>query len=135
MSFDWSKYLELAKKLAAEKGDEASLRSAVSRAYYCVFNLAMMRAKSNDFRPKDDAGSHDQLWTLYGRNTDVQCPKISNIGARLKRRRVKADYYSNINKLQDEVADALSDADECIAMIAALPKELPLDVPRSWSWH
>lgn len=134
MSFDWKNYLDLAKKLAADKGNEASLRSAVSRAYYCVFNLAMTKAKSNDFRPKDDAGSHDQLWTLYGRNTDEHCPKISNIGARMKRRRVKADYYSNITKLEDEVADALSDADECIAMLSALPKELPGDVPRSWSF-
>src|ERR1700685_3938186 len=107
MSFDWSNYLELAKKLAAEKGDEASLRSAVSRAYYCVFNLAMTKAKSNDFRTKDDAGSHDQLWTLYGRNTEQQCLKISNIGARMKRRRVKADYYSYVTKLEEEVEDAL----------------------------
>jgi uncharacterized protein (UPF0332 family) len=135
MSFDWSTYLQLAKRLATEKGDEASLRSAVSRAYYCVFNLAMIKAKSNDFRTKDDAGSHDQLWTLYGRNTDLQCPKISNIGARMKRRRVKADYHSSVHKLEDEVADALADADECIAIISALPKELPADVPRSWSFH
>jgi hypothetical protein len=45
----------------------------------------------------------------YGRST-AEIPmrnvrKIGNIGARMKRRRVKADYYPSINKLEDEVAD------------------------------
>ena len=40
MNFDWNRYLELAKKLSAATEDDASLRSAVSRSYYCIFNLA-----------------------------------------------------------------------------------------------
>ena len=134
MTFDWNKYLELAKRLAAETGDDAAMRSAVSRSYYCVFNLAMIRAKTNEYRTKDDASSHDQLWTLYGRNTDASCAKVSVIGQRMKRRRVKADYQSNFDQLKEAAADAVSDAEECVAILSSLQRDLPKDVPRAWSF-
>ena len=54
MQFDWNQYLTLANKLALSSGDEASLRSAISRAYYCAFNLALAKAKINGYRPKSD---------------------------------------------------------------------------------
>jgi uncharacterized protein (UPF0332 family) len=42
MSIDWSGYLDLAKELNDNSiaNREAKQRSAVSRAYYAVFNLA-----------------------------------------------------------------------------------------------
>ena len=46
--FGWSEYLNLAMELGARK-DEASLRSAISRAYYYVYHLALERARSNGF--------------------------------------------------------------------------------------
>jgi hypothetical protein len=57
MTFDWNEYLALAKRLALVKSNEAALRSAISRAYCCVYNVALQRAKDNEFRVKDDAGS------------------------------------------------------------------------------
>jgi len=45
MPFDWNEYLALARRLAAA-GDEASKRSAISRAYYFVFNSAFSRAEA-----------------------------------------------------------------------------------------
>jgi hypothetical protein len=45
MAFDWNDYLAVASQLAP-KLDEASRRTAISRAYYCVFNLANARAIS-----------------------------------------------------------------------------------------
>ena len=135
MSFDWNQYLELAKKLAVETSDDASLRSAISRSYYCVFNIARARAEANSFRVKDDAGSHEQIWSLYGRNdSDPGCLKLATIGPRLKRRRVKADYRPFVFKLDQEVADAIADAEEIISTLAELAKELPKDVPRSFSY-
>ena len=134
MNFDWNRYLELAKKLSAATEDDASLRSAVSRSYYCIFNLAMLKAKANKYTPKDDASTHDQLWTLYARNTDKNCGRVSVIGQRMKRRRVKADYRDYFDKLKDEVDDAITDAEECVAILSVLPKDLPQDVPRSWSF-
>jgi hypothetical protein len=33
MNFDWSEYLRLARELADQRGDEAAMRTAISRAY------------------------------------------------------------------------------------------------------
>ena len=70
----------------------------------------MLKAKANKYTPKDDASTHDQLWTLYARNTDKNCGRVSVIGQRMKRRRVKADYRDYFDKLKDEVDDAITDA-------------------------
>jgi uncharacterized protein (UPF0332 family) len=136
MSFDWNKYLTLAKALSQAVTDEASLRSAVSRSYYSVFNLALQRAGLNGYRDKSDetGGSHQLLWNLYGRNIkNTDCLRLAMLGPRMKRRRVKADYRSAYPKLPDEVRFAINDADECVALLARLPEGMPEDTPRSWS--
>ena len=135
MAFDWSKYLELAKKLS-DTADEASLRTAVSRSYYCAYNLALARAKLNQYRPPPDTmgGIHEQLWELYGRNeADDDCKFIALWGPRMKRRRVKADYQLYYPAIQQEAKDAIEDAELCVAKLSALPQGLPKDVPRRWS--
>lgn len=135
MAFDWSQYLELAKNLS-NKTDEASLRTAVSRSYYCAYNLALDRAKLNQYRPPADnmGGIHEQLWNLYGRNdTDHDCKYLALWGPRMKRRRVKADYHLNYPNIQQEAKDAIKDAEQCLAKLAALRQGLPKDIPRSWS--
>jgi uncharacterized protein (UPF0332 family) len=131
MSFIWNDYLTLAKTLS-QSTDDASLRTAISRAYYCVFNLSLSKAKRNEFRPKDDASSHEQLWSLYGRNTEIDrvCGRISAIGGRMKRRRVNADYRLFYNHLADEAKDVLADAEEFISLLGQLPPDLPKDLPR-----
>jgi hypothetical protein len=136
MTFDWNQYLVLAKTLAASTNDDASLRSAVSRSYYCAFNLAMSRAKANSYRTPDDGSgsSHDHLWELYGRSDNANCTKLAAIGQRMKRRRVKADYRAHFDKLADEVKDAIADAEECVTIMSGLARELPVDVPRRYSF-
>jgi uncharacterized protein (UPF0332 family) len=135
MQFDWNQYLTLANKLALSSGDEASLRSAISRAYYCAFNLALAKAKINGYRPKSDetGGTHELLWQLYGRNnTDGICKQLALLGPRMKFRRVRADYHDEIRRLRDEVTDALLDAQKCVTLLAELPQDLPADVPRTY---
>jgi hypothetical protein len=106
----------------------------VSRSYYCAFNLALRKAEANRYRAPLDGSSHDLLWDLYARNDDLGCKRLALIGPRMKRRRVKADYRSNFDKLTDEVQDAIADAEECVAILARLEKELPRDVPRRFSF-
>jgi hypothetical protein len=136
MNFDWNKYLELAKKLAAHP-DDASLRSAISRSYYCIFNLAMSRAEFRGYRNKTDetGSSHDLLWQLYERNSDdTACSKLATMGPRMKRRRVKADYRASIHNLAEEVKDAIEDADQCISLLSSLPNDRPINKARTWSF-
>lgn len=58
MSFDWSKYLNLAKELAnqaiAPANQEAKLRAAISRSYYAAFINARnyLRDKQGILIPK-----------------------------------------------------------------------------------
>jgi hypothetical protein len=136
MSFDWAKYLDLARSLSTAASDEASLRSAVSRSCYCAFNLAMSRAAANSYRTSDDGtgGSHDQLWEMYGRNDDQDCKRLALLGQRMKRRRVKADYRASFEKLPDEVKSTIADAEACVAILSGLPAGLPKAVSRRWSY-
>lgn len=134
MNFEWIHYLELAKQLSIEGSDEASLRSAVSRSYYCVFNLASITAKKKGYRTSQDGNSHKNLWDFYGRNDEASCKQLALLGPRMKRRRVKADYQDRYEKLFDEVQEAIANAEECITIIALLEKEQPKDIPRRFSF-
>jgi uncharacterized protein (UPF0332 family) len=131
MSFDWNDYLKLAKTLS-ESTDDAALRTAISRAYYCVYNLSLDKATMNSFSLKKGASTHVQVWSLYGRNTDRDkiCSQLSAIGGRMKSRRVKADYRPDYNDLADEAKEVLADAEECISLLGKLPPDLPKDLPR-----
>lgn len=136
MSFDWITYLDLAKSLS-KATDEASLRSAISRSYYSAFNLVTSRAAANGYRPKSDelGGSHELLWALCQRNEDNEsCKRLAILGPRMKNRRVKADYRDFVTRLPEETLSAIEDADECINLLSALPKEYPKDVPRKYSF-
>jgi uncharacterized protein (UPF0332 family) len=135
MPFDWNQYLILAKSLAEANQDEARLRSAVSRAYYSAFKLALIRAEANGYRDRvDETGSsHKLLWDLYGRNRgSADCCELSLIGPRMKRRRVKADYNSEYARLAEDVRDAISDADKCVELLSRLPAEMPQDIAREY---
>jgi uncharacterized protein (UPF0332 family) len=133
--FDWNQFLTLAQTLS-QMQDEASLRSAVSRAYYCAFNTAMARAEAAGYRPKADAagGMHDLLWQLYGRNEDRVCQEIFLLGARMKLRRTRADYKLVFPRPRDGAREAVNDANQCLRLISRLGQGLPQDVPRRYSY-
>jgi uncharacterized protein (UPF0332 family) len=136
MSFDWTTYLDLAKSLS-KANDEASLQSAVSRSYYSVFNLVSSRAKANGYRPKYDelGGSHELLWALCQRNEDNEsCKRLAILGPRMKKRRLKADYHDSVARLSEETQNAIEDAEECVKLLSALPKDYPKDIPRKYSF-
>jgi uncharacterized protein (UPF0332 family) len=132
--FTWTEFLALAKSLS-QNTDEASLRSAVSRAYYSVFNVALARAEERGYRPKGDArgGMHDLLWQMYERNEDDVCRQISVLGPRMKRRRVIADYKTLFSRPLDQANDAITEAEKCHELLSQLAQGLPVDEPRKWS--
>jgi hypothetical protein len=91
MAFKWAEYLKLADQLSRQT-DEASQRTAISRAYYFVFHIARQRAVKNLYRQPEDGTSHDNLWLLYKRNSSTRCKQVATLGKRLKKKRVQADY-------------------------------------------
>jgi hypothetical protein len=127
MPFDWAHFLTLAEELAL-RADEASKRTAISRAYYSIFNVAFHRAEVSAGPFAGGEGTHKWCWNKYmdGRNS-FECRQIGIMGDRLRAKRVKADYKNgDIVRLDDEVARALADARQFRADLAALHIRYPL---------
>jgi len=125
MAFDWNDFLTLASVLAPHL-DEASKRTAISRAYYCVFNLAYARAESNVGRRPQGVPSHSWCWDQYKRTPDVTCAQLGNTGDRLKRMRRLADYNSlPIPRLDDRVERVVQDARRFLGDLANLDARYP----------
>jgi hypothetical protein len=126
MPFDWNDFLALAQRLANEP-DDASKRTAISRAYYSIFNLAFERAESTAGKYAGNEGFHKWCWNKYTTTSDRDCQRIGNLGDRMKRKRVIADYKSDdIPRLADEVRSALMNVRSFTWHIARLNPRHPL---------
>jgi uncharacterized protein (UPF0332 family) len=125
MPFDWNDFLNLADELAT-RFDVASKRTAISRAYYSVFNPASARAESKvGPRPKG-VSSHQWGWDQYIRTPDLSCQRLGNTGDRMKRMRHKADYgAADIFRLDDVVQRVLQEAHELLAGLTDLDPKYP----------
>jgi hypothetical protein len=126
MPFDFHNFLTLAEELAT-RGDEASKRSSISRAYYSVYHLAFARAERTAGRHPVNVPFHQWCWEKYRDTPDPACQQIGTDGDRMKRRRVKADYRAaDIPRLDDEVQRMLEEARQFRIDLAALNPAHPL---------
>lgn len=126
MPFDWNNYLVLADQLATS-ADQASKRTAISRAYYCVFNHAFARAESTAGPYPGGESFHNWCWGKYLNTPDTSCKQLGNDGERMKRRRVKADYKAaDIPRLDDQVQRTLVEARQFLTDLAVLNPRYPL---------
>lgn len=126
MPFDWNKYLTLAEELAT-RADEASKRTAISRAYYCVFNLAFARAESTAGPHPQGETYHNWCWSKYETTPDSSSKQLGIVGRRMRRRRVQADYKAaDIPRLDDQVRRILEEARQFRTDLAALNPRYPL---------
>jgi uncharacterized protein (UPF0332 family) len=125
MPFNWVDYLQLAQTLASN-ADEASKRSAISRAYYSVFNLAYARVVQNHGQKPQGVGSHEWCWDAYTNNADINCRRIGIAGKRLKRDRVWADYKDHQKlRLHDECNQIILDVRQLHTDLAGLAANQP----------
>lgn len=125
MPFDWTNYLRLAENLAREP-DDASLRTAISRAYYFAFNIAFTRAKSTTGESPHEESVHKWCWDKYRKSPDPTSMKLGVSGDRMKLRRVRADYNSaDIHRIGDEAQRTVEDAREFQADFARLDPRHP----------
>ena len=109
--FDWSQYFTLSNELA-KRQEESALRSALSRAYYYVYHLALQRAQANGFTTSSGEGTHKQLWRNFNGSPEPDCQKLAQIAGRLKEKRERADYDDNYKRLADEIPEMLADAQD-----------------------
>ena len=126
MPFNWNDFLSLAHQLA-KSTDVASKRTAISRAYYCIFNVAFDRAISTGCQYPGKEGRHQWCWRQYSRSQDRSCTRLGTAGDRMKRRRVRVDYEAaDIPRLDEETLRMLTDAQQFLTALAALNPRYPL---------
>ncbi len=122
--FDWSEYLNLANELA-KRTDEASIRSALSRAYYFVYHLALERVKANGFIVRPGEGTHTQMWRNFSGSPEPDCWKLAEIARRLKEKRERADYQQIYVRIGEEILEMLADAQDFAARLRKLNPRYP----------
>ena len=128
MPFDWRDFLLFAHELRKE-AQESKQRTAIGRAYYYVYNAALIEARKLGYNP--NTPSHKRLWSWYQAhqaNADVVALGIS--GITLQARRTSADYnLASLTSLQQDLQKQLDEAREfeiLLAHIANTPPPPPL---------
>jgi hypothetical protein len=116
--FDWSGYLELARKLGQDSRESYG-RAAISRAYYAAFHHARLFVEhSTSTRMASDGRAHDQVPDELRR---MRPPKLRAVNQLrdLKKLRTWADYGGNEkSNLPSEVEKALAYAEQVIKALA-----------------
>ena len=118
MPFDWADYLSLAWTLATAP-DDASRRSAISRAYYACYGIAASYALSRDF--PHSVVTHDRVWSWYRQMDDPIGGDINALGKRIKDRRLAADYRAHNDIIATQARVVCGWADELVALLRTLP--------------
>lgn len=97
MSFDWADFLTLADALVRDPNlpgpEEASLRSAISRAYYAAFHIARNFGRDRrEFTPTGTGRDHWLVMNHFKSSPDRIRRKIGLDLDRLYGNRTSADY-------------------------------------------
>lgn len=106
MPFNWEDFLELSKYLVATQSGrysrEAALRSAVSRAYFGAYSVALKFAESElRFKSTKSADNHKRLRECFRSGNMVSLASALN---RLRLWRNQCDYDDEVQRL-DLMAD------------------------------
>lgn len=109
--FNWPEYFHLSKELLENEG-EAYQRSAVSRAYYAMFNSARIKLTHwYEWNPPENGSDHEYLWESFSNKYDERSKEVGQLGDRLRRARNKADYEDSINDVSKVVEAAMLNAE------------------------
>ena len=122
MDFDWLEYLDFAKHCSGSS-EESTLRIAISRAYYCVFNKAGIFAKDHLGYERGHDQSHKRMWLEFRNQPGQTSSAIYNKGMDLKRKREQADYEAQFSGLRaDTLTIVLADAEALLVYLEQLVK-------------
>ena len=118
--FTWGDFLILAEQLA-KSSDEASKRSAISRAYYAAFGDAKNWLQSQAGVSVPMSGkAHSVVWDSFEQRGDRNAVHIAQTGKRLKEKRRKADYVRQTSNIQALVQPALLEAKQILRYLDSL---------------
>ena len=121
MPFDWADYRVLAATLR-QNADEASWRSAISRAYYSAYHLAVGHLSEHfNFQVSKDK-SHDTVWRTFSTKGRTY-GEVWNKGDKLKKLRVDADYDANAVISGETAAFSLQLADRIATVLQGIQQQ------------
>ena len=122
--FEWGEFLKIAEELGM-RPDEAAQRTALSRAYYFVYHLALKRAEQNGFVAQKGEATHSQLWRTYSQSPVPECNRLAQIAQRLNENRRRADYDQVFPRVSELIKGSLTDARAFSTKLLQLPPRLP----------
>jgi uncharacterized protein (UPF0332 family) len=95
--FDPREFLAIARQLLeVDEQTEGGYRTAISRAYYAAFWIAREKCvDSPGFERLYEERSHDKVWDYLVGDIGSSGESLGDIGQRLKRRHVRADYRNH----------------------------------------
>jgi hypothetical protein len=118
--FEWRDFLTFAEALVADPlSGEAAHRSAVSRAYYAVFNLARGYLIAKERIEPARTDSHDQVWLALEGGSHAE-RRIGQGGRRLRYWRNWADYETEYPQVARDAANLVALARRLTGEIDAL---------------
>jgi hypothetical protein len=120
----WGSYVTFAGDLAGHEF-EAAQRTAVSRAYYGVFNLGRRWLEAHGM-PIDDHRAHRQVWRSFRAavratpGTRRKWQVVGELGDALRASRNQADYVDAFPGLDRLAADAVATAERILQLLTEL---------------
>jgi hypothetical protein len=126
MSFDWRDFHTLATELC-NRPDEASKRSAISRAYYSVYctarawierKLGVLVVEEARYLKKS---AHEYVWDSVEELEGGRYADLAQDGKGLLRSRGRADYTPVIDKLQILAATEVVRAGDMLNALDSMP--------------
>jgi uncharacterized protein (UPF0332 family) len=123
MSFEWSDFLAVADALLIAESDvhrEASLRTAIGRAYYAAFGVARGRARSVRLATRRSAAEHGEVAAFYAKQYGERGEEVAIVLGRLRNRRNAADYDDELADVEAVCNLSIEDAHNLLTLLATL---------------
>ena len=128
MSFDWTEYYHVARLLLDRAGsapnDEAKQRSAISRSYYAVFNLALeyIKAVEGEDTIPDNRDVHYTVRDYFLRRRDKVSQDIGDHLNWMRKERNRADYRGDMRDVEKTANACLSRANLVMQLLGKLKR-------------
>jgi uncharacterized protein (UPF0332 family) len=86
----------------------SDIRTAISRAYYAVFNVGVEILTELGFKISEGPSGHGDVWKRLGNSGDIEAAKVGSQLNHLYTRRLHADYRLNMKDVENrKTAEAL----------------------------
>jgi uncharacterized protein (UPF0332 family) len=120
MSFEWSDFLAVADALLVAEPEvhrEASLRTAISRAYYAAFGVARHGARAVRLTRRS-AAEHGEIAAFYAKQYGQRGEEVAIVLGRLRNRRNAADYDDDLSGVEGLCNLSIEDAHNLLTLLA-----------------